>query len=73
MIKDTIKRLKAKNPKYFQKWFWIMVFTTVLSFASELEGIKDTLPATIQSVLPYIKVIGLTGMFFSRLPNEDKK
>lgn len=73
MIKETIKRLRAKNPKFFQKWFWIMVFTTVLSFTTELEAVKDSLPVVVQNVLPYMKVVGITGMFFTRLPNEDKK
>lgn len=72
-IKETINRLKNNNPEYFQRWFWIMVFTAILGFSSELTSAGDMLPEFFKMLIPYLKAIGLTGMFFTRLPNKEKK
>ena len=73
MIKETLKRLKKKPPKYFKKWFLIYVFTAVLGIGTELKGINEDLPEKLQNIPKYLITIGTVGLCMSRLPNPDKK
>ena len=69
--KETIKRLKKKQPKYFQKWFWVYIFTAVAGAATTVTEVASIFPevAFITMLGKILMAVGVVGGFMSRLPN----
>lgn len=71
MLKETLKRLKSKTPKYFNKLRNACIAMTVVSGAAVMA--KDYLPLYVTKQIPTLTTIGLVGTFFSSLPEEKKE
>ena len=72
-LHETIKRLKKAQPKYFQRWFWVYIFTTLAGSATTINEVANVFPEAtiIQTIGKYLMAIGIVGGFMSSLPNPD--
>ncbi len=71
MLRETIKRLKTRTPRYFK-----MIrrgFIAMSTVGGLALSIKEDLPAFMQNIMPQMLTAGLVGTFLSSLPEEEKK